>query len=139
MRPLGINDAEQAKKELRRKAVDSSYRYIHRLHCIVFVAAGHSCCKVAAIFGDDPRSICRWVKAYRQFGVEALRECRVAGRHALLTGIQQLELTQVLADTPRAFGHAKNHWSGELLRTVVWQRFGVRFSSRHCRRLIQTR
>lgn len=134
---LELTDPQSAKRALQRGAVhSSSLRYVHRLHCIVLVAAGHSCGQVSALFGDDPRSIARWVKAFQHSGMEALREPAPRGRPAQLSEMQLRELAQALACAPCAAGQVPRLWSGERLRDEIQQRFGVSFSARHCRRLL---
>lgn len=110
-------------------------RFVHRLHCLVLVGMGWSCYQVAKVFGDDPRSIERWVHELQHHGVDGLRERPHSGRHASLDEAQMQGLAAVLASGPRNLGYAADAWSADLLRNEIARRFGVALSVRHCRRL----
>ena len=112
-------------------------RLVHRLHCLLLVGTGRSCYEVADVFGDNPRSVERWVREFQQHGVEGLRERPHTGRQATLAEAQMRQLALALKSVPRALGYAADAWSNQLLRAEILRRFGVTLSVRHCQRLFR--
>ena len=112
-------------------------RFVHRLHCVALVGAGRNCYEVAEVFGDDPRSVERWVREFQQRGIDGLREKPHSGRHATLADAQMRQLELALKSVPRDLGYAANVWNCKLLRAEILRRFGVTMSVRHCQRLFR--
>ena len=138
MHKLEVTHPDVVQAALRHEAAHSpQWRFAHRLHCVLLVGAGRSCYEVAALFGDDPRSIERWVHEFQQFGIEALREKPHGGRHGILTTTQMRELELVLQNGPRERGDGAEVWNRALLRAEILQRFGVSMSARQCGRLFK--
>ena len=119
-------------------AASSGAAVLHRLHCIVLVAAGLSCARVAAAFGDDPRSVQRWVRRFEVAGIEGLRDIPAPGRPAGLGDADLHALRLVLQADPRRSGNAGGTWNAQSLRKEIDRRFGVAYSLRHCARLLAT-
>ena len=136
MRKLEVTAPETIQAALRQEGQRSSQsRFMHRLHCLLLVGAGRSCYEVAAVFGDDPRSVERWVRGFQQHGIDGLRDKPHPGRQATLTSAQMLQLELALKNIPREFGYAADAWNNKLLRAEIQRRYGVILSVRHCRRL----
>ena len=110
-------------------------RFVHRLHCVALVGAGRNCYEVAEVFGDDARSVERWVREFQQHGIDGLRERPHPGRHATLADAQMRQLELALKSVPRELGYAADLWNNKLLRAEILRRFGVTLSVRHCQRL----
>ena len=139
MHKLEVTHPDVVQAALRHEAAHSpQWRFVHRLHCLLLVGAGRSCYEVAALFGDDPRSIERWVHEFQQFGIEALREKPHGGRHGILTTTQMRELELVFQNGPREWGDGAEVWNRALLRAEILQRFGVSMSGRQCGRLFKS-
>ena len=139
MHKLEVTHPDVVQAALRHEAAHSpQWRFVHRLHCLLLVGAGRSCYEVAALFGDDPRSIERWVHEFQQFGIEALREKPHGGRHGILTTTQMRELELVFQNGPREVGDGAEVWNRALLRAEILQRFGVSMSGRQCGRLFKS-
>ena len=119
-------------------AMSSGAAVLHRLHCVVLVAAGLSCARVAAAFGDDPRSVQRWVRRFEEAGVEGLQDTPMSGRPASLGDADLHALRLALQADPRLSGHASGTWNVQALRQEIDRRFGVAYSLRHCARLLTT-
>lgn len=135
-RLLRITDAALALALLRAEGERSPQAaFLHRLHCVVLVAAGYGCDAVATAFGDDRRSVQRWVRRFEEEGVEGLTDGLRTGRPGKLSEEQLLDLRHVLARPPSAWGQTAAAWSPELLRLEVERRFGVAYSLRQCARL----
>ncbi|MET3131245.1 transposase [Oxalobacteraceae bacterium GrIS 1.11] len=130
MHKLIVPAPELVQAFLRQEAERSPQaRLLHRLHCVLLVGAGWPCHQVAALFGDDPRTVQRWVRKVEAAGIDGLRERTHSGRHAALSAAQMGELACALeAGPPQA-------WNGTLLRAEIGRRFGVSLSARHCQRL----
>ena len=82
MRKLEIADPEVMRNRhpTRNRPPDES-RYDHRLHGLLLVTGGHSCQQVAELFGEDRRTVQRWVKRFESHGLKACaRANALAGR-----------------------------------------------------------
>lgn len=112
--------------------------FLHRLHCVQLVAQGSSAQEVAHLFNDDPSSVARWVRHFKAFGVEGLRDDQKPGRPASLDPDQLRALQQLLGRTPAAaLGYGGDHWSGKLLASHVEEQYGLSLSVRQCQRLLR--
>ena len=139
MQKLEVTTSAAIQAALRHEGEHSPQaRFVHRLHCLALVGAGRSCYEVAAVFGDDPRSVERWVREFQQFGIEALREKPHPGRHATLADAQMRQLALALKSVPRELGYAADVWNSKLLRAEIARRYGVTLSARHCQRLFRS-
>ena len=139
MHKLEVTAPESVQAALRQEEARSSHsRFVHRLHCLLLVGAGRSCYEVAEVFGDDPRSVERWVHEFQQHGIEGLREKPHPGRHATLADEQLRQLELALRNCPRELGYAADAWNSKSLRAEILRRFGVTLSGRHCQRLFRT-
>ena len=138
MHKLEVTNPEVVRAALKNLAERSpQLRFVHRLHCLALVGAGRSCYEVAEVFGDEPRSVERWVREFQQYGIEALREKPHPGRHATLGDAQSRQLGLALKSAPREMGYAANVWNSKLLRAEILRRFGVTLSARHCQRIFR--
>jgi transposase len=104
---------------------------------VLLVAEGLSCYEVARWFGEDPRTIERWVHALDARGMEGLREHHAGGRPARLTAEQAQRLALELERAPDASGYAKRAWSGKLLTQHLQGSYGIKLSARQCQRLLR--
>ena len=137
VRKLQLTETDIVKALLRSETRRSPQAaFAHRLHCLALVGAGWGCDQIAAAFGDDLRSVQRWVRRFQQSGAEGLVDAPHSGRPASLDETQLRQLRLAIATEPRTFGHAGATWSGEILRLEILQRFGVAHSKRHCARLL---
>ena len=138
MHKLEVKTPEVVKAALRQEAEHSPHsRFVHRLHCVLLIAEGRSCYEVARWFGDEPRTVERWVREFQQHGIEGLREKPHPGRHATLFDAQMRELELAFRTGPRELGYAANTWNSKSLRAEILRRFGVTLSGRHCQRLFR--
>ena len=138
MHKLEITTPAAVQAALRHEGEHSPQsRFVHRLHCLLLVGSGRSCYQVAEVFGDDPRSVERWVREFQQHGIEALKEKPHTGRHATLADAQMRQLALALMSVPRELGYAVDVWNNKLLRAEILRRFDVTLSARHCQRLFR--
>jgi transposase len=116
----------------------SELRVIHRLHAVLLVSVGCSCYQVADWFGEDPRSVERWIHAYEQQGLDGLRDQHRAGRQSRLMPEQLRQLRVELGVDPDQAGYAQARWSGKLLAQHLERHYGLELSQRQCQRLLQS-
>ena len=65
MKKFQIEDAEVMHVAIQQEIARSDEsRYDHRLHGVMLVAGGLGCGEVAQLFGEDARTIQRWVKRF---------------------------------------------------------------------------
>lgn len=136
MRRLKIQDADVMRIALQQEIERSDEsRYDHRLHGVLLVATGQSCGEVAGLFGEDARTIQRWISRFEKHGFDGLREGERPGRPRALEARRWQRLSRDLRRSPREFGHAQNLWDGKLLSEHVKRRYGVSLGVRQCQRM----
>jgi transposase len=136
MHKLVIADAEVMRLAIQAEIARSEEsRYDHRLHGVLLVSQGLSSYQVAEWFGQDPRTVARWVHRFEARGFAGLHEGERAGRPPRLTPRQVAAVDRALRQTPRRLGYAQTLWDGKLLAHHVGQRYGVSLGVRQCQRL----
>ena len=105
MRKLDVLKSDELRRRLRAEIARSSQaRLLHRLHCVLLIAEGFSCYRVAAWFGEDPKTLERWVHLWNEFGAQRLHDRPHVGRRARLTAKQADLLRLYLAAEPPGEG-----------------------------------
>ena len=138
MRKLQIEDAEIMRIAIQQEIGRSEEsRYDHRLHGLLLVTAGQSCCEVAELFGEDGTTVQRWVRRFEEGGLDALREGERAGRPRTLDAKQWRSLQGDLRKTPRDFGLPATLWDGPVLSEHLRRRYAVDLGVRQCQRLFR--
>lgn len=128
MRKLEIADPEVMRIAIQQEIARSDEtRHDHRLHGLLLMTGGHGCQQVADLFGEDRRTVQRWVKRFETHGLDGLREGERRGRPATLDARQWTKLGRELRRSPREFGHAAH----------LRQRYGVALGVRQCQRLFR--
>ncbi len=113
-------------------------RFHHRLHALLLFINGQSCHQIADLFGEDRRTVQRWINRFEKEGVEGLRDSKRPGRPALLTDFQMKRLERELSRKPAAVGdHRPFRWDGKMLAEHLRLKYGVSMGVRQCQRLIQ--
>ena len=136
MRKLEIADPEIMRIAIQQEIVRSDEsRYDHRLHGLLLVAGGQSCQQVAETFGENPRTVQRWVKRFEEHGLDGLREGERPGRPATLDAKQWVALGRDMRRTPAEFGHAAHLWDGKLLSEHLRRHYGMTLGVRQCQRI----
>jgi len=136
MRKLEIADSEIMCIAIQQEIARSEEsRYDHRLHGLLLVTSGRSCQEVAELFGEDRRTVQRWVKRFEVHGLEGLREGERSGRPTALDDKQWAALGQDLRRNPQTFGHAAHLWDGKLLSEHLRLRYRVTLAVRQCQRI----
>ena len=135
---FGEGKGPEAVRGMIRAALANAERehLLHRLHCVLLVAAGRSRSEVAEWFEVDRRTIQRWVHAAYVLGIEGLIDHHNGGRPATMT-CQQLEWIRVdLQASPRASGYPDRAWTGKRLALHLAKCYDLNMSVRSCQRLI---
>ncbi len=138
MQKLDISNPSDLQKLLKEELRQSPrVRYLHRLHCVLLLAQGHSCYDLARWFGLNPRTIELWVHKFEQRGIEGLKDIRNAGRPSKLNSLQTKMLSQDIRRPPRELHHVGDTWNGELLKLHLYNIYKVELSVRQCQRLLK--
>ena len=90
------------------------------------VEDGYAIGEVADFIGVDPRTVRRWVAAFRRHGAAGLAAQPVPGRPPKLTPTQEKIVGRWLADDPTKHGFATELWSGPRLALLIEQEFDIR-------------
>ena len=136
MRKLEIADPDVMRIALQQEIGRSDEsRYDHRLHGLLLVTGGQSCRQVADLFGEDRRTVQRWVSRFEAYGLEGIREGERSGRPTTLDDKQWTTLGRDLRRDPEEFGHAGHLWDGKLLSEHLRLRYGVKLGVRQCQRI----
>ena len=86
---------------------------------------------VAAFLGVTPRTVSRWMTAYRAGGDDAIKIKPIPGRPPKLSKRQEQSVCGWLAKSPKAFGYQTDLWTTKRLAEVIEKRFGIRFNSNY--------
>lgn len=136
MRKLEIAEPDVMRIAIQQEIARSDEsRYDHRLHGLLLVTGGQSCQQVAALFGEDRRTVQRWVTRFETHGLDGMREGERSGRPATLDAKQWAALGRDLRRDPETFGHSGHLWDGKLLATHLRLRYGVTLGVRQCQRI----
>lgn len=138
MRKLEIADADIMRIAIQQEIVRSEEsRYDHRLHGLLLITGGQSCGQVAELFGEDRRTVQRWIKTFETHGLDGLREGERPGRPRSLDARQWDALGKDLRRSPTVFGYETGLWDGKLLSRHLRERYGVELGVRQCQRVFR--
>jgi transposase len=130
----------QTRQRLQRwkKAAESdgAYRVAKRVHAVLLNAGGNSSGAISDILQAPRSKVSQWLSDYEEFGDEALLEGHRSGRPALLTSTQQSALGDIIDSGPLAYGFTAGVWSAPMIARVILEEFGVEFTPRHVRRIL---
>jgi transposase len=102
-----------------------------RLLAVQRVLEGYTAEEVADFLGVDPRSVRRWVAAYREGGGQALLPRPVAGRPPKLTHLQEKIALRWLTEAPTHHGFDTELWTAARLGQLIEEEFGIRLNPRY--------
>ena len=92
---------------------------------------GYTQVEIAEFLGVSPRSVRRWVAAYRKVGDEGLAAKPSPGRPPKLTDQQAETVLSWLSQSPTVFGFANELWTAPRIAHLIRQEFNVRFHPRY--------
>lgn len=138
MRPLTLSFPDHSRALLQQEINrHQDARYDHRLHCVLLVASGMSCEKVASLFGDSPRTLVNWARRFDGRGLAGLAEGNHSGRPTRLSAEQLEEVRSLVRQPPAEAEIDANLWDGKTLRVCLRKRYQVQMSVRQCQRLFR--
>jgi transposase len=136
MRKLEIADADVMRIAIQQEIARSDEsRYDHRLHGLLLLTSGQTCQQIADLFGEDRRTVQRWVKKFEQEGLEGMRDGERCGRPTCLDAKQWTALGRDLRRSASDFGHPGHLWDGKLLCIHLKERYQVTLGVRQCQRI----
>jgi len=112
--------AKQAQSDLE---ILDNQKIVMKLRVIIAIAK-HPIETVAEIMGVTAQSICRWVLAYKESGVEGLVPKAKKPKPSKLSEEQKAETLSWIATGKTAKGEYI-HWTLEGLRLAIAERFGI--------------
>ena len=137
MRKLTLSNVHWIREVIRASIrTNCEPHFLHRLHCVLLIGEGRSCYEVARWFGENPRTIERWIHVLELHGIEGLRVHHGGGRPTKLTGEHAQRLALDLHEAPRVLGYRESEWSGKLLTQHIEGSYGVKLSTRQCQRML---
>jgi transposase len=95
------------------------------------VLEGYSQSEVADFLDVTPRSVGRWLRAYRKGGFEALRARPRRGRPQKLTADQTQAVLGWFQKRPTEFGFATDLWTARRVALLIERHFGVSLHPRY--------
>jgi len=138
MQRLKIADADIMRIAIQQEIVRSEEsRYDHRLHGLLLITADQSTQQVAELFGEDRRTVQRWIKTFEKHGLEGLREGERSGRPRSLDARQMTSLGKDLRRPPSDFGFQAGLWDGKLLSEHLRRNYRLTLGVRQCQRLFR--
>ncbi|CCE23297.1 helix-turn-helix domain-containing protein [Methylotuvimicrobium alcaliphilum] len=114
-----------------------SARFQYRLQILILATAGLSYERIAQCFDISIRSVQRWVRFYRIFGLEGLKDDKKTGRLTVLKQDEKLKVKLDLSHSPIELGYRDQNWSGGLLKSHLHENYGVNLSLRQCQRILK--
>jgi transposase len=136
MKKLEIADPEIMRIAIQQEIARSDEsRYDHRLHGLLLLTSGQSCQQIADLFGENRRTVQRWVTRFEQRGLEGMRDGERPGRPACLNPEQWESLARDLRLDASEFGHVGHLWDGKLLSAHLKVRYKIDLGVRQCQRI----
>ena len=138
MRKLQIQDAETIELAIQNEILRSEVaRYDHRLHGILLACRGYNSYEIGDLFGQNPTTVQRWIRAFEKNGLSGLQDTERSGRPTSLTPKQFREIDSALRKSPRDFGYEQNLWDGKMLSYHIAHTYRVDLGKRQCQRIFR--
>jgi transposase len=102
-----------------------------RLLAVQRVTEGYTAAEVAEFLGVDPRSVRRWVAAYRQGGRQALLPRPASGRPPKLSVLQEKIALRWLTESPRHHGFETELWTAARFGQLIREEFAIALNHRY--------
>ncbi len=95
------------------------------------VLSGYAQVDVAEFLEVTPRSVSRWMEAYRKHGWAGLAAKPPPGRSRKLTPEQEREVLQWFQKSATEFGFSNELWTAPRVTALIKKKFGVAFHPRY--------
>ena len=115
---------------MRHKGAPEEHEH-RRLLAVQRALEGYTVEEVADFLGVEPRSVRRWLAAYREGGAPCLLSRPVSGRPPKLTLTQEKIVLRWLGDSPSEHGFDTDLWTASRLGQLIREEFGVGFNPRY--------
>ena len=99
---------------------------------------GESTSQIARSLGVCIQSVQHWARSYRLHGKEGLRRSPKSGPRPKLAHDKLIQLSDLLAKGPLAYGFETPVWTSERIASLIWSRFRARYSFGYVKRLLAT-
>jgi putative transposase len=123
---------------LRYERRDTAKLEERRIAAITRLRCGESTSQIARSLGVCIQSVQRWARDYRLHGNDGLRSIPKSGRQRKLSNEKLIQLSDLLALGPLAYGYPTPVWTSERIAALIWSRFRVRYSVGHVKRILLT-
>ena len=111
-------------------------RLRQRAHMVLLSNQGYCQKEVAKIVCASYPTACRYIHAYRVYGLLALYDSQIPGRPAQLSASQLDLIDQWLSDSPRNIGYNQSNWTARLMKYHIKKTWGIKLSGETARRVI---
>jgi transposase len=121
---IHLSDPEvQRLEQVFRTTPDAILR--HRVHIVLMAHRGRHHPTIAQDTGTSQRSVQRWLKAYRDRGLDGLQPRKAKGATPKLTAAVAPLLRQWVLDGPAACGLERANWTYVELADHLWKTQGI--------------
>lgn len=114
-------------------------RPTQRLTAAVAYKRGVDQTEIASWYGVERKTVYNWLRRFESASgslADAARDETRPGRPSRLTDEQRTTLADVLRNPPKEAGYNADDWTPELVQRTLDDRWGVEYSRRTCRRLL---
>lgn len=124
----------------QRRALLDRYRKDHdpdtrfRAHMLLLLDDGYTWEEVSAVLFCSSRTIDRWVKRFRDEGVEAVAGHKPGRPFRFAAGWASVAVAWVISLTPRDFGFHRSRWTCELVALLMLRTHDIPVSRETVRR-----
>lgn len=124
--PMG--PAQRLAVEARLAQRELAPRWRERLEMVKAAWLGEDVATIARWSGRTPRTVRRWLTAFRDGGVEALAGAPIPGRPPKADGAYLAALATAVATPPRELGLPFDVWTSGRLSAYLGEQTGVRIA-----------
>ncbi len=109
---------------------------VRRRRAVALRQQGCGPSEIARLLNTTPQSVCRWVRAFRRRGEEALAAKRVVGRRSKLNAQQKRALAKCLRKRASLYGFDGDLWTCARVKQLIERRYGLEYHVGHIPRLL---
>jgi len=131
-----ITDEQQAAVDAQLRRRDLSPRQRERLEMVKAAWLGSDVATITRWSGRTPRTVRRWLTAFREGGVAALAGAPIPGRPPKADAAYLAALEQAVETPPRTLGLPFDVWTSGRLSAYLMQQTGVPIASGWLRTLL---
>ena len=123
-----ISDEQRAATEALLARRELASRWRERLEMVKAAGLGEDIATIARWSGRTPRTVRRWLRVFREGGVDALAGAPIPGRPPKADAAYLAALAQAVATPPRTLGVSFDVWTSGRLSAYLTQQTGVRLA-----------